>query len=202
MKRPYLGLCSAASGSRANRCWPHFRISFGPPFRIRKRAAQLREVYPEGTSFQLWELPACQLLLQRKITDEQYREFIDKSVPLLVPASSPTTPGLLEPQEGATFDLYPRRTVVSWNSVPTAATYVLEVQVIIVRMGRRSDGSLFPDSEYWGPHNDGLHHANVAGTSAVFYFIGAQRGRVRVRAVATNGGASAPTRWRNFRYKR
>ncbi len=167
-----------------------------------QRAAQLREVYPEGTSFQRWELPACQLLLQRRITDEQYREFMDKTVSLLDPATSLSTPALLEPKEGATFNVYPRRTAVSWNAAPMAATYVLEVQVMMVRMGRRADGSLFPESEYWAPHNDGLHHANVAGTSATFYFIGAQRGRVRVRAVAANGDASAPSRWRNFRHKK
>jgi hypothetical protein len=100
-----------------------------------QRAEKLRNVYPDATGFQSWELPSCELLLRRRITDQQYLTFLDETVPLLITRASLSTPELQEPKEGAVFNVYPRRTAVSWKAVPGAAKYVLEVQILMCAWG-------------------------------------------------------------------
>ncbi len=160
------------------------------------RAATTTHRFPE------WEAFTCELLRQKQITDQQYVQAVDDILPSIAASGTLPRPELLEPKNGGTFDHYPRRMTVSWERVAGAAQYLVEVQYRGMRGKRASDGSMQLEDAGWAPHNDGLHSAFVSQTSAVFYFIGAQRGRVRVRPIAENGDAGPASQWRDFRFRR
>lgn len=168
----------------------------------RTHAEILRQSAMTPHTFDEWEVLGCQLLAQGNINVKQYIDFVDETLPRLVPFVSLPRVELLEPKNGAIYDHYPRRTAVSWKAAAGAVRYLVEVQQEELRPGRAGDGSIRLEHVGWVPHNDGLHSAAVTGTDAVFYFIGAQQGRVRVRALAENGHSGAPSSWREFRFTR
>lgn len=169
---------------------------------LQARAEILRQSAMTTHTFDEWEVLGCQLLAQRSINAKQYIDFVDETLPRLVPFGSLPRVELLEPRNGAIYDHYPRRTAVSWRPVARAVRYLVEVQQEALRPERAGDGSVRLEHAGWAPHNDGLHSAAVTGTGAVFYFIGAQQGRVRVRALAENGDSGPPSSWREFRFTR
>ena len=168
----------------------------------RRRAEAGREAAPPRHTFPEWEALACELLRQKRITPEQYVTLVDNTLPLLAPSAALPRPELFDPKSGAVFDHYPRRTIVSWKRVTDAAQYLIEVQYVKMHLERAADGSIRLKDTGWAPHNDGLQSAVVSGESAIFHFVGAQRGRVRVRAIAENGEVGPPSSWRNFRFTR
>ena len=165
-----------------------------------RRAELLRQSAMTTHTFPEWEALACELLRQKRITDEQYVRVVDQTLPKVSPTIAGPRPELLEPKNGAVFDHYPRRTLVSWKPVAGAAHYLLEVQYRSMRRERSGDGRIYLEDAGWAPHNDGLHSASVLGTGAVFHFIGMQRGRVRIRPVTDDGNTGPPSAWREFRF--
>lgn len=162
----------------------------------------LRQAAPVSRTFVEWEALTCQLLLEKRITPDHYVRLVDETLPRVSAAVALPRPELLEPKNRAVFDHYPRRTVVSWNPVNGASRYLVEVQYRPMRPERAGDGTVRFEELGWAPHNDGVHSALTLGTSAVFHFIGMQRGRVRVRPVTDEGNSGPPSEWREFRFSR
>jgi hypothetical protein len=98
-----------------------------------------------------------------------------------------STPKQISPNNGSVFSEYPRTTTLKWNKVSRAASYSLEVQY----------GD--PDYKWWAL---AIRKTGIKTTSYTFDFVGAQPGRWRVWAVATNGYKSEKSSWRYFRYTR
>jgi hypothetical protein len=97
-------------------------------------------------------------------------------------------PDLLSPDDGATFDHFPRHTVLAWRTVPGAVTYEAEVQCLHC-CGR---GRWCPDERA----------QDLTSPQFSFRFTGAQPGRWRVRAVTDKGVAGHWSEWREFEYLR
>jgi hypothetical protein len=91
----------------------------------------------------------------------------------------------LSPADGTTFSHNPRRTTLTWQHVPHAVSYTVEVQ-------RKYAGAWYPTMTAPG----------ITTTSYTFDFVGAQPGRWRVWAVGEHGQQSAESEWREFRYTR
>ncbi|HET8658806.1 MAG TPA: C25 family cysteine peptidase [Micromonosporaceae bacterium] len=100
-------------------------------------------------------------------------------------------PRLRDPFDGDTFDHFPRLTHFLWDTVPVSgATYNIEIDA----HGARVDGQWAAESGLtW------LVSGNLATNSYEHMFVGAQRGRWRVRA--RMAGMVGPwSDWRYFRY--
>jgi hypothetical protein len=95
------------------------------------------------------------------------------------------TPTQLSPADGTTFGHYPRRTTLTWQHVPYAASYTLEIQ--------------FEHADTWYPWKV---VSDLKATSHTFNFVGMQPGRWRVWAVGEHGQASAKSDWWEFDYTR
>jgi hypothetical protein len=166
-------------------------------------------MWPTVITFEALEGRACAILAERRLADGVYTAFIDSVAPIVLTASGGVSvdsmvalrPKPLAPASGAAFHHYPRRTTVRWAPVPGADHYLLEVQLL---------GSVYRQSgaeqkyvligRQWGLHGDGLHSAKVTRSEATFYFVGAQPGRWRVRAIMVDGFSGEPSPWREFRY--
>lgn len=154
-------------------------------------------------TFLEWEAVACDLFQQKRLLPQQYVSLLDDVLPLLAPPAPLPRPKLLEPKAGGVHDHYPRRLAVRWKPIAGAVQYLVEVQDrYYVRPERAGDGSRRLKDAGWAPHNDGLHSAAVSGAAATFHFIGAQPGRVRVRAVTANGEVGPASSWRDFHFMR
>jgi hypothetical protein len=97
-------------------------------------------------------------------------------------------PTLRNPYDGDTFDHFPRLTTFQWDPVPAAgATYNVEVDAF----GARVAGKWAAESNAtW------LVSGTISDCTYEHIFVGAQRGRWRVRANV--GGRTCP--WSNWRY--
>jgi hypothetical protein len=98
-------------------------------------------------------------------------------------------PKLTAPSEGAVFDNYPRTAVFSWERVPRASKYRIEVQCEI------------KDAD--------TGQASWIGCAILFSaesqvkldtFPGAQRGRWRVIGMDAKGATGQSSEWRTFRF--
>jgi hypothetical protein len=100
-------------------------------------------------------------------------------------------PALRSPYEGDVFDHFPRLTTFQWDPVPIAgATYNVEIDAF----GARAAGKWAAEVNATGVVSGAL-----AVCSYDHLFVGAQRGRWRVRANA--GGRTCPwSDWRYFTY--
>jgi hypothetical protein len=93
------------------------------------------------------------------------------------------------PPEGAAFDHFPRFTVLTWNDVAPARSYLVEVEYC--RQGGCVDSTALR-----------LGRAEARGNAYAFDFVGAQPGRWRVRALDSTGAAGPPSSWMSFIHKR
>ena len=92
-------------------------------------------------------------------------------------------PVLLSPADGAQFHNFPRRTTLSWEAVPGAASYTVEVD--------------FSNPPGWGRV---VLQEGIVETHFSFDFVGMQRGRWRVCAIGANSHQSECAVWREFEY--
>jgi hypothetical protein len=113
------------------------------------------------------------------------------------PSSSPAArqgppqPRLLYPSDGESFSHFPRHTVLVWERVQEATSYSLEI-----------DCYHCCEVKKWCSEV-GRQWRVVTGLDTTFYafgFVGAQPGRWRVWAIASNGEAGPKSVWRQFRY--
>lgn len=181
-------------------------ISHGDSSGAFNRALKVERTLPDLMTFEALETRACPLINHGISTDE-YVAFIDSVVPVVLAAHADialqaSAPTLIAPQSGSRYDNFPRETTVSWHSVPNTDHYLLEVQSLVRRYRVERSGAMVDLGSHWTPHNDGLHSAVVNDTVAIFYFIGAQLGRWRVRAISSDGKSTPPSDWRTFLYLR
>lgn len=103
-------------------------------------------------------------------------------------------PILVSPFDRARFDVFPRETRLSWNSVQGATGYVVEVQAYIQTL----DASGFlVKADYV------TKFINRQTTNEyIFEFVGAQPGRWRVWAIDSKGNDGTKSEWRSFLYLR
>jgi hypothetical protein len=104
---------------------------------------------------------------------------------------SGVVPILNNPANEAVFNHFPRRTIFNWSPVPIAGvTYTVEVDAF----GAINSGA-------WAAESGGhwLVQSGITGTTFEHNFVGAQRGRWRVKA--NFGSTNFPwSEWRYFRY--
>jgi tetratricopeptide (TPR) repeat protein len=98
-----------------------------------------------------------------------------------------SAPKLLFPVEKAQINVFPRRTVCTWEPVAGAASYIFEWDY-------SADGAWKQESK-----NERLGYS-IAGTSFFFDFVGKQPGRWRVSAVDADGRRGPASEWRTFEY--
>jgi hypothetical protein len=104
-----------------------------------------------------------------------------------------TAPVQDSPASGSVFNSYPRTTTLSWEPVPGAASYTVEVDCY----GCCQNSRWCTDA---GRTWDVV--PGVTDTSYTFDFVGAQPGRWRVWAVDASGNEGPKSDWWNFRYTR
>jgi hypothetical protein len=98
-----------------------------------------------------------------------------------------------DPRSGATFDHFPRTTRLSWDPVPGATSYTVQVDCFhCCEIGKWC-------SEVGKPK---IEAAGLRGTTYSFVWVGANLGRWRVWAVAPDGVASKASPWEDFEYTR
>jgi hypothetical protein len=102
------------------------------------------------------------------------------------PASPvPNSPTQVSPANGTRFSHYPRTTTLKWLFASGAVKYFLEI-------------------ECWQcagtPQWSFLDNVTTAETSYTFDFVGMQRGRWRVAAIAADGTQGASSGWWEFKY--
>lgn len=120
------------------------------------------------------------------------------SGPSVVSAEAPTAAGPLPapvplfPPDGTVLSVYPRSTTLTWDPVPGAAGYNVEIQYQDVR-----NGEWHSEAGQWNPSVSA-----ITSTTHTFNFIGAQPGRWRIIAVDRAGAESAPSDWLIFEYTR
>lgn len=104
---------------------------------------------------------------------------------------SGVVPRLNGPADGTVFNHFPRRTIFSWSPVPVAGvTYTLEVD---------AHGAISADKWAAEIGSHWLVQTGITTTSFEHNFVGAQRGRWRVKA--NLGGINFSwSEWRYFRY--
>jgi TPR repeat protein len=106
--------------------------------------------------------------------------FVDKEpgLPLLPP------PALISPSRGEIFDIYPRTTIMRWQPVADAVSYVVE--------WASSFGTTWSDAAV----------RRTPNTTYALNFVGASAGRWRVAAINRNGRAGQWSEWWGFKYLR
>jgi len=168
------------------------------------RARAMSSAFPDIATFEELESRAC-AVIGYDISLERYAAFVDSVLPVVLAlrgksalAGDPPTP--IAPPSGIRFDVYPRKTTVSWHAVPNADHYLLEVEMLMQEHARTPTGKTIDRGWRWAPHNDGLNSAVVRDTVATFYFIGAQPGRWCVRAIFADGRSSPASPWHTFLY--
>jgi hypothetical protein len=181
---------------------------------VAEKAQGVRAILPDADTFEELEASAC--LLESRymsyhpayISRDHFHAFVDSVAPaVLAEGATPDDrdfqkriPRPVNPADGATFDVYPRRTTVSWEPVPGATHYLLDVE-ILTTIEESRQGRTVSSRRGW---------TSVAGThvrqrfmesSGTFDFTGANHGRWRVRAINARGIASRASEWRRFEYR-
>jgi hypothetical protein len=100
-----------------------------------------------------------------------------------------SAPVPMSPPDSATFEYFPRHTVLSWSDVPRARSYIVEVQICSATAC--NDSVARP-----------LGKARAFGNAYAFDFVGANAGRWRVQAVDSAGAVSPPSAWSHFAHRR
>ncbi len=102
-------------------------------------------------------------------------------------------PSQVSPEDGAVFSISPRTMTLSWQPVPGAAKYMVEVDAF----GACTAGRFCSDV-------DGATQITDAGgaLNTQVTFVGAQPGRWRVWAVDAAGKTGRKSPWREFLHKR
>jgi len=110
-----------------------------------------------------------------------------------MPGSGPVPPEPVSPKAGASFDHFPRTTVLSWRPVPDAVFYSVEVDCFhCCEVGK------------WCTELDQprITDSHIRTTTYTFSWVGANLGRWRVWAVAADGKAGPKSPWQEFLYTR
>jgi hypothetical protein len=124
------------------------------------------------------------------MSENELRSVIEKGLAGAPERVTLAAPAQLTPAPGAVFDVFPRKTSVTWTAVPGAASYAIEWDY------RDNQG-------WWSDRNQGHAPAlKTKDTALSFDFVGAQPGRWRVYAIGPNGEQGAKSAWREFLYKR
>ncbi len=115
--------------------------------------------------------------------------FLEREKALLTTAAL-VAPKLLAPDPGSVFTHYPRAVALSWEAVPNAAGYRVELDFGL------------PGQGVWHSEQSGRNDWVVTTTTPgySFDFTGAQPGRWRAWAVDTRGLAGAKSEWREFSF--
>lgn len=118
------------------------------------------------------------------VSTDLYASSMSEEVAFVVNPEKLATPTLVSPADGAVFDHYPRTTTITWDPVPYADSYYVEVQAY-------SNNIWFTCRSY-----------TVTETSYTFDFVGMQPGRWSVTALDSTGiyASSDPSEWRGFEY--
>lgn len=144
-------------------------------------------VVPAGSSTMDIEIHANMVSSPERVTVTTIIGDAKRIRPLIIglPLKAPVQ---LSPPAGAVFNIYPRKTTVTWEAVAGAERYFVEVDYYYFgkwcsedRGCRTSTGSSF-------------------STSHTFEFVGAQPGRWRVWARDGNGADGQKSEWRRFLY--
>jgi hypothetical protein len=107
----------------------------------------------------------------------------------VLPAPEPTWP-----EEGRSFDNYPRRTALGWKPVSGAASYTVELDCLnCCESGKWC-------SDLGRPWKVARKIPAVGSPGYKFEFAGAQQGRWRVWAVDKAGHEGEKSPWRTFRF--
>lgn len=110
--------------------------------------------------------------------------------PTATPDMGLPAPVLVSPYDGKVFDQsFPRNTTFTWEAVPGAKKYVLELMAC---------SSSKPNDCFVWPQNKPKHE--VFGTTYTFGFVGAQPGKWRVTAIDAKGISGIPSAWWSFKY--
>jgi hypothetical protein len=127
------------------------------------------------------------------------RQRDDGSLPLTEMEKQPgihlPAPSQLAPEEGATYDHYPRSTKLEWSAVEGAASYSVEIDYCRGEQPKKECVDPQPLTLKSNPAMEG-----ITGTDYQFFFIGAQPGRWRVWAIDRNGREGFKSPWRTFFY--
>ena len=127
------------------------------------------------------------------------RQRDDGSLPLTEMEKQPgvhlPAPSQLAPEDGTTYNHYPRSTKLEWSAVEGAASYSVEIDYCRGAQQKREcvDPQLLTVRS-----NPPMH--GIIGTEYQFFFIGAQPGRWRVWAIDKNGREGFKSPWRTFFY--
>lgn len=182
---------------------------------VAERARGVRATLPDADTFEELEGSAC--LLQTGymsyhpayISSTQFHAFVDSIAPAVLAAGATPEdrdfqkriPRPVRPEDGATFDVYPRRTSVSWEPVPGATHYVLDVE-IMTTIEESRQGRTISSRHGWAPVAGTHVRQRFVEPGGTFDFIGANLGRWRVRAINARGIASRASEWRRFEYRK
>jgi hypothetical protein len=181
---------------------------------VAEKAQGVRAALPDADTFEELEASACLLQIRYMsyhpayISRDQFHAFVDSVAPaVLAEGATPEdrdfqkrVPRPVNPEDGATFDVYPRRTSVSWEPVPGATYYLLDVEVMTTIEESRQ-GRTVSSWRGWVPVAGTHLRQRFMEASGTFDFIGASRGRWRVRAINARGIASRASEWRGFEYR-
>jgi subtilase family serine protease len=97
-----------------------------------------------------------------------------------------TAPIHISPASGTVYSHYPRATTIEWQAVTGAASYEVQCQIEYPAWSE-----VWYDYYYW---------TGITATNYTWNFVGAQRGRWRVRAVSATGGKGPWSGYWWFRY--
>jgi hypothetical protein len=112
-----------------------------------------------------------------------------QATPTLIPAGL-TAPVLESPADGASFNIYPRSTTLTWQPVDGAARYLVEIMAC---------SSSNPVNCFSHPMIEQTTRETTT-TTYTFNFIGAQPGKWRVTPVDAKGIFGTPSAWWTFSY--
>ena len=105
---------------------------------------------------------------------------------MIPPPFQPTAPRLVSPPNGSRFSNFPRTTTISWQPVPGAQRYQVEVD--------------YCDPSGCNVTATRLLLTPVSATSYTFTFVGKQPGQWRVWAVSSSNVEGPKSDWWEFVY--
>lgn len=127
---------------------------------VAEKAQGVRAILPDADTFEELEASACHLRTRYMsyhpayTSSDHFHAFVDSVAPAVLAEGASSEdrdfqqriPRPVTPADGATFDVYPRRTPVSWEPVPGATHYLLDVEIMTTivesRQGRTVHGAV------------------------------------------------------------